>query len=184
MVLSGFFWGGICDRYGRKAGLLLSACLTFYFGFMSTFSPTYIWILITRSVVGFGAGGVFQAFVLLSEFSPKSHRAKISTTFSLFWPIGVIMLVALAIVVMPNLGWRYFLGISSIPIFISAISFYWLPESPRYYLSCNKIKLARKILKQVSDDNKSDLPDDFQLQTLEVQIQAILNLISSYITRN
>ena len=68
--------------------------MTFYFGLMSTFSPTFIWILITRSLVGFGAGGVFQAFTLLSEFSPKQKRAKVSTAFSVFWPLGVIILVS------------------------------------------------------------------------------------------
>jgi len=80
--------------------------------------------------------------------------------------------VGLAIFIMPNLGWRYLLGISSIPIFISAVSLIWLPESPRFYLGIHKPDIARKIIKRVSDENKSNLPDNFELKPLDVQAKS------------
>jgi len=73
---------------------------------------------------------------------------------------------------MPNLGWRYLLGLSSIPIFLSAISFIWLPESPRFYMGIHRPDVARRIIKRVSDENKSDLPEEFELQPLEMPARA------------
>lgn len=169
MIISGFLWGGICDKYGRNKGLLLSAFVTFYFGNLSTYSPTFVWILITRCMVGFGAGGVFQSFTILTEFSPKAQRAKMSVAFSIFWPVGVVLLVGLAIPVMPTLGWRWLLGFSAIPIFISAVSMFWMPESPRYYLGCGQTEKAKEIINRVARSNKVEI-GEFQLKPLEVCI--------------
>jgi MFS family permease len=57
MMLSGAFWGKMCDQYGRKSCLILCTLFTFYFGTLSAFSPIFIWLLILRGLVGFGIGG-------------------------------------------------------------------------------------------------------------------------------
>ncbi len=110
-ILSGYFWGWLCDKYGRNKGLLLSSIITFYFAAMSTFSPTLIWVLITRCMVGFGSSGVFQSFTILTEFSPKSKRAIMSVAFSFFWPVGVVLLVSKY----KNSNWLFF---SIRPLFV------------------------------------------------------------------
>ena len=56
MMISGTFWGKFSDKYGRKMGLWLCTCVTFYFGFLSSFAPNFIWVLILRALVGFGVG--------------------------------------------------------------------------------------------------------------------------------
>ena len=165
-ILSGYFWGWLCDKYGRSKGLLLSAIFTCYFAAMSTFSPTLTWILITRCMVGFGTGGVFQSFTILTEFSPKAYRAKMIAAFSFFWPVAVIILLILSILVMPTKGWRWILGISAIPILISAISMFWMPESPRYYLGTGQIRKAKQIISRVARENNNDI-GQFQLKELE-----------------
>lgn len=39
----------------------------------------------------------------------------------IFWALGTVFEVLLAILVMPTLGWRWLLGLSTIPLFIFAI---------------------------------------------------------------
>ena len=39
----------------------------------------------------------------------------------IFWALGTVFEVLLAILVMPTLGWRWLLGLSNIPLFIFAI---------------------------------------------------------------
>lgn len=68
---------------------------------------------------------------------------------------------------MPTLGWRYLLGISSIPLLLSAISLFWLPESPRYYLSIGKPKMAIEILQKAAKDNKNHF-ENLQLHESKV----------------
>ena len=42
--------------------------------------------------------------------------------FQVFWAIGTVMEVLLALVVMPTLGWRYLLFFSAIPVLIFILS--------------------------------------------------------------
>ena len=48
MMISSTFWGKISDRFGRKQALIVSGIFLFFYGFLSTFSPSYPWILCLR----------------------------------------------------------------------------------------------------------------------------------------
>lgn len=43
------------------------------------------------------------------------------SVWQIFWAVGTVFEVLLAILVMPTLGWRWLLGLSTIPLFIFAI---------------------------------------------------------------
>uniref|UniRef100_A0AAY4B8F1 Major facilitator superfamily (MFS) profile domain-containing protein n=1 Tax=Denticeps clupeoides TaxID=299321 RepID=A0AAY4B8F1_9TELE len=115
MMLSSSLWGKVCDRYGRKTGLRLCMVWTLYYGFLSSFSPVYSWIIVLRGLMGFGIGGAPQSVTLYSEFLPVKSRA---TCIIVFWAIGAVFEVLLAILVMPSLGWRWLLALSTIPLWI------------------------------------------------------------------
>lgn len=46
---------------------------------------------------------------------------KMESVLQIFWAVGTVFEVLLAILVMPTLGWRWLLGLSTIPLFIFAI---------------------------------------------------------------
>lgn len=48
-------------------------------------------------------------------------RKCIAVSAQIFWALGTVFEVLLAIVVMPTLGWRWLLALSTIPLFIFAI---------------------------------------------------------------
>ena len=58
MMISSTFWGKLSDRFGRKRALIISGIFLFFYGFLSTFSPSYGWILCLRFMVGFNIGAV------------------------------------------------------------------------------------------------------------------------------
>ena len=60
MMISSTFWGKLSDRFGRKRALIISGIFLFFYGFLSTFSPSYGWILCLRFMVGFNIGCVPQ----------------------------------------------------------------------------------------------------------------------------
>ena len=132
---------------------------TFYFGALSALSPIFIWLLILRGLVGFGIGGAPQSVVLYAEFLPSQHRAKCVILTNLFWSFGAVLEVLLAIVVMPNLGWRWLLAFSALPLLIFSVFCSWLPESVRYLLASGQHKLAEETLQRIADENKTALPD-------------------------
>ncbi|CAL1616032.1 unnamed protein product [Knipowitschia caucasica] len=158
MMLSSSLWGNISDKYGRKTGLTMSVLWTLFFGLMSAFAPVYAWILFLRALVGFGIGGAPQSVTLYSEFLPMKSRATCILLIEIFWALGTVFEVLLAILVMPSLGWRWLLGFSTIPLFIFTFLCFWLPESARYDVLTGNQEKALATLKRIATENGVPMP--------------------------
>lgn len=120
MMLSSTFWGSLSDRYGRKPALSLCGVLLFLYGLLSAVAPSLGWLLLLRGLVGFAIGCVPQSVTLYAEFLPTKQRGKCVVLLDCFWALGACFEVVLAMAVVPNLGWRWLLGISAAPLFVFA----------------------------------------------------------------
>lgn len=110
-----------------------------------------------------------------------------SSVLQIFWALGTVFEVLLAILVMPTLGWRWLLGLSTIPLFIFAILCFvsmlflfirleifgmkvqlcncglatarqWLPESARYDVLTGNQEKALATLKRIATENGAPMP--------------------------
>ncbi|KAJ8286068.1 hypothetical protein GJAV_G00034200 [Gymnothorax javanicus] len=158
MMISSSIWGNISDKYGRKTGLKVSVLWTLFYSLLSACAPVYAWILFLRALVGFGIGGAPQSVTLYAEFLPMRSRATCILLIEIFWAVGTVFEVLLAILVMPTLGWRWLLALSTIPLFIFAILCYWLPESARYDVLTGNQAKALATLKRIALDNGVPMP--------------------------
>lgn len=159
MGISSPIIGLIGDRYGRKVALLIVTLCIGYFGFLATFSPSYGWMLLLRGVVGCGMGGSAQGSSLLAEYLPAKYRAKLMLAAQVFWASGVTVEILMASVVIPNLGWRWLMAFSSVPVIVAAAFLLCVPESARYLVAAGRIQEAQSILKRGAQLNKSSLPE-------------------------
>lgn len=158
MLIGAYSWGVISDRCGRRMGLLSIAVVTSTFAMFSALSPNYISLVLFRMVVGIGLGGgpVYSTWFL--EFVPVQNRGVWMVIFSTFWTIGTILEASLAWIIMPRLGWRWLLVLSSVPCF-GALVFYFLTiESPRYLYMNGRITDAHNILRKMAAVNEKELP--------------------------
>lgn len=110
------------------------------------------------------------------------------SVLQIFWALGTVFEVLLAILVMPTLGWRWLLGLSTIPLFIFAILCFvsmslhpsfslkkklcisaqavtlcfgccqWLPESARYDVLTGNQEKALATLKRIATENGVPMP--------------------------
>ncbi|XP_011376135.1 synaptic vesicle 2-related protein [Pteropus vampyrus] len=158
MMSSSTLWGNISDQYGRKTGLKVSVLWTLYYGILSAFAPVYSWILVLRGLVGFGIGGVPQSVTLYAEFLPMKARAKCILLIEVFWAIGTVFEVILAVFVMPSLGWRWLLILSAVPLLLFAVLCFWLPESARYDVLSGNQEKAIATLKRIATENGAPMP--------------------------
>uniref|UniRef100_A0A3P9IU03 Synaptic vesicle 2-related protein n=1 Tax=Oryzias latipes TaxID=8090 RepID=A0A3P9IU03_ORYLA len=140
------------------SGLKMSVLWTMFYGILSAFAPIYGWILVLRALVGFGIGGAPQSVTLYAEFLPMRSRATCILLIEIFWALGTVFEVLLAILVMPTLGWRWLLGLSTIPLFIFAILCFWLPESARYDVLTGNQDKALATLKRIATENGVPMP--------------------------
>ncbi|XAR50713.1 hypothetical protein NMG60_11005112 [Bertholletia excelsa] len=158
MLIGAYSWGFVSDTYGRTKSMLGVAIVTGGAGFLCAFSPNYISLVVLRCVVGIGVAGghVFTSWFL--EFVPTPNRGTWMVIFSTFWSIGTIFEAALAWIVMPSLGWRWLLVLSSLPCFVLLLFYVLIPETPRYLCTKGRVNEARAVLEKVAMLNGTELP--------------------------
>ncbi|XP_012288600.1 synaptic vesicle 2-related protein [Orussus abietinus] len=157
MMLSATFWGILSDRYGRKKSLTICAILLFYYGFLSSFSPSFLWILLLRGLVGFAIGCAPQSVTLFAEFLPTKQKSKCVILLDCFWALGASLEVVLALIVMPSYGWRWLLAISTLPVLIFATITPWLPESATFHVMTGRTDKAFITLERIAKENKKPM---------------------------
>ncbi|KAL3317603.1 hypothetical protein Ciccas_003748 [Cichlidogyrus casuarinus] len=150
-------WGYFADRFGRKITYSLVLTIIAYFGFLTAVSPTYIWLVFLRTVIGFAIGGASSSSTLLSEYLPAKYRARGLMSLQVFWALGGSFEVAVAYMLLPYGGWRWYLFASAVPMFVSLISLWWLPESTRFLAASNRINEAEQIVLEMHYTNKVKL---------------------------
>ncbi|MBA0679691.1 hypothetical protein Goari_011446 [Gossypium aridum] len=158
MVIGAYGWGTISDTYGRRTGFLTISIVTSGAGFLSTFSPNYLSLVILRGFVGFGLGGTSVFLSWFLEFVPASSRGMWMIVFSTFWTFGSIFEATLVWIVMAKLNWRWVLALSSMPSFALLFLYGVAPESPRYLCMKGRTGDALRILEKIASVNRTKLP--------------------------
>ncbi|CAN1298965.1 Organic cation/carnitine transporter 7 [Linum perenne] len=185
MLVGSYVWGLLSDKFGRRIpflnsfgkcvssrkGFLFTAIVTSIAGLCSAFAWNYVALLVARCIVGVGLGGAPVVFTWFLEFIPAPNRGKWMVAFSIFWTIGAIVQVSVAWIVMPRLGWKWLVGLSSIPSFLLLVFYYWTPESPRYLCLKGRKDEAVKVMERVAKYNKKTLPPGVLLTDHEIELQ-------------
>lgn len=171
MLVGAYSWGIVSDKHGRRKGFLITAVVTTGAGFLSAFAPNYLSLLVLRCLVGVGLGGgpVLSSWFL--EFIPAPKRGTWMVIFSAFWTVGTIFEASIAWFVMPRLGWRWLLALSSLPSSVLLLFYVVAPESPRYLCMKGRIADAHSILKEIARLNKTELPAGVLVSDYNVQLQ-------------
>ncbi|XP_048404492.1 putative transporter SVOPL isoform X1 [Stegostoma tigrinum] len=175
MVFLGFMscswvWGYLADRYGRWKILLLVTVWSSYYSGLTSFAHTYGWFVFLRSMVGCGVAGHSQGFIIMTEFMPSKYRGRILPLGQLFWLLGSIIEILLAYLIIPTLGWRWLVRISTVPSIILLVVFKCIPESARYNVSVGNSQFATKTLNYIARMNRSSLPQGSLMES-ETQIR-------------
>ncbi|ONK70638.1 uncharacterized protein A4U43_C05F35820 [Asparagus officinalis] len=171
MLIGASSCGIVSDAYGRKKGFLFTAIATSVAGLLSAFSPNYISLIILRFVVGIGLGGGPVVASWFLEFIPAPNRGTWMVVFSGFWTVGTILEALLAWAVMPTLGWRWLLGLSSLPSFLMLLFYGVTPESPRYLCMKGFKSDAMHILEQMAKVNSVALPSGVLISDCNVELE-------------
>lgn len=160
MLGGAWFWGTISDYIGRKLGFQLTVLIDSVFGFLSALSPSYAWLVVFRTLTGFGVGGTLPVdYSIFAEYLPRNKRGRYLVYLESFWAIGTIVAAGLAWLVIPRFGWRVLLALSAAPGLIIYFIRRHVPESPRYLLVNGRLEEMRAVLTQVANENGVPVPD-------------------------
>ena len=152
----------ICDKLvGRKTIVLVSATLFTIGALLMAFCPVdMFWLLIVgRAIIGLAIGASSTVVpVYISEMAPANIRGCLAVTNTAFCTGGQLMAAVIAYGLTfldPTISWRYMLGIGAIPAIGQAISFSFMPESPRWLLLKGQREKAFAALKRLKRPDAS-----------------------------
>lgn len=132
------FFGRFADNFGRKKIYGLEALIMTIGALMSAFSPNFLFLLISRFILGIGIGGDYPvSAVIMSEYSNRTDRGKLVGLVFSMQALGLIIgpLVALSLLMLHiqlDIAWRVMLGLGALPSLFVIYLRRKLPESPRY----------------------------------------------------
>ncbi|GME83056.1 unnamed protein product [Ambrosiozyma monospora] len=133
-----------------------------------------VWTMIVgRFVMGFGVGiGSLIAPLYISEMAPPRFRGRMVVVNCLCITGGQLVAYAIgAGLDKVHNGWRIIVGISMIPPVIQFVSFFFLPDTPRFLISKNKVERASAILHRVHPTASPEL--------IEMKVQELQHLNNS-----
>ncbi|XP_025693213.1 organic cation/carnitine transporter 7 isoform X3 [Arachis hypogaea] len=170
MLIGAYSWGIVSDKHGRRKGFLITATVTAAAGFLSAFAPNYLLLISLRCLVGIGLGGgpVLSSWFL--EFVPAPNRGTWMVVFSAFWTLGTIFEASLAWIVMPKLGWRWLLALSSLPSSFLLLFYKVTPESPRYLCLKGRTTDAVNVLEKIARLNGRELPSGILVSDNQIEL--------------
>jgi len=160
MLAGAWTWGWLSDHIGRKTGFISTVAIDSGFGFLSALAPSFPLLVLLRAATGFGVGGTLPVdYSIFAEYLPAKKRGHYLVMLESFWALGTIVTAGLAWLVVPNLGWRWLLGLSALPGLIIFFIRRGIPESPRYLFVKGQTEEARRVLEQVAAVNGTRMPE-------------------------
>lgn len=132
-LLGGFFAGTMADKIGRKLPLMISIVWFAVCDGAVSLAPTFGWILVLRTVFGFGMGAEWTAGATLAmENWPQRSRGIASGILQGSWAIGYFIAALVFGYVEPVWGWRALFVIAALPALLVLPIRIWVPESPDF----------------------------------------------------
>mmetsp|Transcript_2053 Transcript_2053/g.3759 ORF Transcript_2053/g.3759 Transcript_2053/m.3759 type:complete len:497 (+) Transcript_2053:249-1739(+) len=158
MMFGSYFFGALADKYGRWLAMAIDCLFTFVFAIISAASVNFGMLAFCRAMVGFGIGGFGISWNYYLEFIPTAHRGRWSCVLLAWWSLGALVEAGIAWLVLPSIGWRWLLAISSAPLIFVFFGLFYLPESARYLLVEGRVADAWNVLESVGQENGNPIP--------------------------
>ncbi|KAG8368263.1 hypothetical protein BUALT_Bualt15G0027100 [Buddleja alternifolia] len=160
--------GRISDRFGRRLTIVFAGAIFFVGALLMGLATNYAFLMIGRFVAGIGVGyALMIAPVYTAEVAPTSCRGFLLSFPEVFINIGILLgyVSNLAFSKLPtNLGWRFMLGVGTIPSLFLATVIIFMPESPRWLVMQGRLAEAKRVL-----DKTSESLDESKLRLIDIK---------------
>ncbi|EMD94380.1 hypothetical protein COCC4DRAFT_64797 [Bipolaris maydis ATCC 48331] len=166
----------VSDRWGRKLPLLIGLVSCIGFAILQGLSPKLGSFIAARALLGFATSFISQPSpIIISEVAYPTHRGKITALYNTFFYFGAIFAAWSTYGTFrlhTTWSWRIPSMLQGAIPMIQLAGLFFLPESPRWLVSRNRVDEARKIL----TDYHAGSDEGSALVDLEIrEIQQALN---------
>ncbi|OCT83983.1 solute carrier family 22 member 20 [Xenopus laevis] len=140
--------GGVSDRFGRRAILIVANLAMAVCGTCAAFLPNFITYCTFRCLCGIAFSGiVLNSNSLILEWTPPKGRTVLGTLFTASFTCGQLLLAALAYGIRE---WRWLQFTVSAPFYFFFLYSWLVPESARWLILKGRSREALKYLRRVA----------------------------------
>ncbi|KAH9909950.1 general substrate transporter [Xylariomycetidae sp. FL2044] len=161
-IAGGFFAGHIVDRFGRKGGILTSACIVLISTMIHATSTTLGQFFVARILVGIAKSiDVASVPTYLAELAPPSKRGLVGGMYWTCWLLGAIISAAVgygARSVGGDWSWRIICICMAGPALGCIVTLPFIPESPRWMIARGREAEALATLSRFHGDGDENHP--------------------------
>jgi MFS family permease len=150
MMIGALTIGTLTDLVGRRKALIGAVTAFSLFTFLCAFAPNEQVFGLLRFLAGLGLGGCLPtAIAMVNEFSRTGRSGRATTTVMTGYHVGAVATAALAIVVIPGLGWRWMFVLGALPALVLVpLMLKALPESAAYLVAHGRRAEAQEIARR------------------------------------
>lgn len=190
MFYAGGFFGSlgagwVSAEYGRKMAAIVACAMIIVFSALITASQNIGMFIAFRFLTGVGAGAIMAIIpVWVAEVSPPKVRGALVVVHAVMVNVGYVVASYVGVGFYHYKGgdienvWRGPMGLSLFFPTLFLCGAYWLPESPRYLVSKNRMDEAWAVIHRLHSDAK-DPTDEFARREF-VQIKAQMELDKTF----
>lgn len=162
-ALIGALLGGVvCDRYGRRKGLLINAVLFIIGLALSAASPAFSVYVGSRLLMGLAIGNsAVITPMYMAEVAPPESRGRILFMYQLSIVIGILVSFLVGVTVhafiqSDDVDWRIMIAIGLIPACLFFFGMLNMPRSPRWLMEQDRHDEAREILHRMVGPDQAE----------------------------
>jgi len=158
--------GPLSDRIGRRPVLKIAAALFAVSAVASAVAPNFLSLVIARMIGGFGVGAaLIIAPIYIAEIAPAELRGRMVSFNQLNIVVGISVAffsnylilslgqsdhVVAQAMRFDEWGWRWMLGVETLPAILYLFALMIVPESPRWLAMQGREDAALQVLETVS----------------------------------
>ncbi|KAL5291413.1 hypothetical protein ACFFRR_010674 [Megaselia abdita] len=172
VVLSSHAMGFSADTWGRVKTIRLSLLFSVCVSLASVFSINTTMLLVCRFFTGFFISASQSCvYTLLGEYHSSKTRMNHITVLASFLVIGLIYIQGMAVLLLPLKltflsPWRLILLVNTFPSICCSIGFFFIPESPKYFLDQGRQEDCIKVLQKVYSLNTGNPKDTYPCNSI------------------
>ncbi|WP_110944415.1 sugar porter family MFS transporter [Streptomyces niger] len=141
--------GRMSDRLGRRNSLLWSGAVFIAGAIAVALAPSVPFMVAARFALGLAVGSASVITPLyLSEIAPPHIRGRLVSFNSLMIVSGQLLAYLINAVLAHWEAWRWMLGLAALPAVALFIGLFFLPDTPRWYMSKGRTGEASAVLRR------------------------------------
>ncbi|MFF2925451.1 sugar porter family MFS transporter [Streptomyces celluloflavus] len=141
--------GRMSDALGRRNSLLWAGAVFIGGALAVALAPSVPFMIVARFVLGLAVGSASVITPLyLSEIAPPHIRGRLVSFNSLMIVSGQLLAYLINAVLAHWEAWRWMLGLAALPAVALFIGLFFLPDTPRWYISKGRPDDAARVLRR------------------------------------